>query len=146
MLYRYRLYLKDGSETGEAHYAARIKAAAPALCCRSDGRRVGRVADDDVVFSFRVHLTEPPTQVRVPPLDAIEILDWAAENSGDLMELHRRLARARLPDADDRVVVVSEPVRFELLRILIEIEIDHPLSPAQAELRRVAGSALIVGD
>jgi hypothetical protein len=37
-------------------------------------------------------------------------------------------------------------VRFELLRILFEIEIDHPLSPAQAELRRVAGSALIVGD
>jgi hypothetical protein len=36
------------------------------------------------VFSFRVHLTEPPTQVAVPPLDAIEILDWAAENSGDL--------------------------------------------------------------
>jgi hypothetical protein len=104
------------------------------------------VVDDDVVFSFRVHLTEPPTQVAVPPLDAIEILDWAAENSGDLEELHRRLARARRPDADDRVVVVSEPVRFELQRILIEIEMDHPLSPAQAELRKVAGSALIVGD
>ena len=104
------------------------------------------MADDDIVFSFRVHLTEPPTQVALPPLDAIEILDWAGENSGDLGELHRRLARARLPDADDRVVVVSEPVRFELLRIVIEIEMDHPLSPAQAELRRVAGSALIVGD
>ena len=104
------------------------------------------MADDDVVFSFRVHLTDPPTQVAVPPLDAIEILDWAAKNSGDLEELHRRLARARKPDTDDRVVVVSEPVRFELLRILIEIESDHPLSPAQAELRRVAGSSLIVGD
>lgn len=104
------------------------------------------MADDDVVFSFRVHLTEPATQVAVPPLDAIEILDWSAENSGDLKELHRRLERARKPDANDRVVVVSEPMRFELLRILVEVEIDHPLSPAQAELRRVAGSALIVGD
>lgn len=118
----------------------------PALCGRSAGRRVGRVAVDDVVFSFRVHLTEPPTQVAVAPLDAIEILNWAAKDSSDLQELHCRLARARLPDADDRLVVVSEPVRFELLRILFEIEIDHPLSPAQAELRRVAGSALIVGD
>ena len=69
MLYRCRLYLEDGSsEAGEGHYAARIKAAAPALCSRSGGRRVGRVADDDVVFSFRVHLTEPLTQVAVPPL------------------------------------------------------------------------------
>ena len=59
-------------------------------------------------------------------------------------ELH--LGRARLPDADDRVVVVSGPVRFELLRILMEIEIDHPLSREQARLRRVAGSELIVGD
>jgi hypothetical protein len=41
------------------------------------------VADDDVVFSFRVHLTKPPTQVAVTPLDAIEIHDWEAENSGD---------------------------------------------------------------
>jgi hypothetical protein len=104
------------------------------------------VADDDVVFSFPIHTSEPPTQVEVPPLDAIEILDSAAKNSGDLRELHRRLARARLPDADDRIVVVSEPVRFELLRILFQIEIDHPLSPAQAELWKVAGSALIVGD
>ena len=104
------------------------------------------MADDEAVFSFRVHTSEPATQVAVPQLDAIEILDWAAENSGDLRELHRRLERARLPNANDRVVVVSEAVRFELLRILVEIEIDHPLSPAQAELRRVAGSALIVGD
>jgi hypothetical protein len=104
------------------------------------------VAGDGVVFSFRVDLTELPTLVAVPPLDAIEILDWADRSSGDLGELHHRLGRARLPDTDDRVVVVSEPVRFELLRILVEIEIDHPLSPAQSELRRVARSALIVGD
>ena len=45
------------------------------------------MADDDVVFSFPIHTSEPPTQVEVPPLDAIEILDWAAKNSGDLREL-----------------------------------------------------------
>ena len=42
------------------------------------------MAGDGVVFSFRVDLTELPTLVAVPPLDAIEILDWAAESSGDL--------------------------------------------------------------
>ena len=44
-LYRCRLYLEDGSsEAGEARYAARIKAAAPAFCGRSAvvGRARGR--------------------------------------------------------------------------------------------------------
>ena len=79
-------------------------------------------------------------------MDAIEILDRTVENSGDLEELHRRLTRARKPDTADRVVVVSEQVRYELLRILVEIDLDHPLSRSQAELRKVAGSSLIVAD
>ena len=29
----------------------------------------------------------PPAQVAVPPIDAIEILDWATDNSSDLREL-----------------------------------------------------------
>jgi hypothetical protein len=104
------------------------------------------VTGDEIVFSFRIHLTAPQTQVPLPPFDAIEIVRWTVESSGDLDELRRLLERARRPDAADWVVVVSEPVRHELLRILFEIELDHPLSPAQTVLRKVASSSLILGD
>lgn len=82
----------------------------------------------------------------MPPFDMIEILGWAVSGSGASKELHKHLKRAREPDAHDRVVVVSESMRFELLRILAEIGLDHPLTRAQAEVREIAGSSLIVSD
>jgi hypothetical protein len=86
------------------------------------------VADDDVVFSFRVQLTAPATQVVVPLTDANEVLGWTVLNSGASKELRRRLERACRPDADDRVVVISEPMRYELLEVLDETKDGPALS------------------
>ena len=95
------------------------------------------MADDDVVFSFRAHLTAPPTQVAVPLVDANEILDWAVLPTERSKELDRYLERAR-NFVSHRNVVVSEPMHSELLRILAdEIERGHPLSSAQAELLKL---------
>ena len=59
MLYRYRLYLEDGSDAGEAHYAVRIEAGE--IVRTGDGRKFRVVdvtatadASDDYVGMLRV--------------------------------------------------------------------------------------------
>ena len=114
MLYRYRLYLEDGSsEASEAHYAARIKAASPALCAESGGRNVRRVADDDVVFVFgseRVSLSHEEAKTLYD--------DWIRWDAAVGARLSLRGPLRYAVDDGGDVVVPDNAMREVLLEIL----------------------------
>jgi hypothetical protein len=96
-----------------------------------------------VIFSLITKPRGPPTRVMVPWVDANEIFGRAVEHSGASQELRVKLQRVSRPSSD-RVVIVSEPMRCELLRIFEAIDAAGLLSsPHLAELRKAANSPII---
>jgi hypothetical protein len=102
------------------------------------------VPPKDVIFSLDIHPTGPPQDVTLQWGDANLILSRAVETF-DIRQLRKALEDIRDDAHADRVVIVREPMRLELLKILDAIEADGRLSPALAELRDAAGSPILGG-
>ncbi len=99
---------------------------------------------DGVIFSLDTQPLGPPRDVTLPLVDANEIRSRAVETF-DIRRLRDALDGIRDDPAADRVVIVNEAMRCELLKILDAIEADGLLSPALAEFREAARSAIIGG-
>jgi hypothetical protein len=99
---------------------------------------------DDVIFSLDTQPTAPPRDVTLPWIDANEILGRAVETF-DIRRLRKTLEDIRDGKATDRVAIVREDMRLELLKILDAIKADGRFSDALAELREAARSPIIGG-
>jgi hypothetical protein len=85
------------NERGEldyGFYAGHCAATSPGLYDGSGRRRVRDVADDEMVFRFRVRLSGPPTEVTVPREDRTRSAGAQSRRStfGDLATRLRRSA------------------------------------------------------
>jgi len=98
----------------------------------------------DVVFSLDIHPSGPPQDVTLPWMDANQILGRALETF-DIRRLRTALEDIRDNAHADRMVIVREPMRLEMLKILDAIEANGRFSPALAELREAAGSPILGG-
>lgn len=97
-----------------------------------------------MIFSLDIHPSGPPEDVTLPWGDANQILSQAVETF-DIRRLRKALEDIRDNADADRMVIVREPMRLELLKILDAIEADGRFSPALAELREAAGSPILGG-
>jgi hypothetical protein len=98
----------------------------------------------DVIFSLDIHPTGPPQDVTLPWGDANLILSRAVETF-DIRRLRKALEDIRADTHADRVVIVREPMRLELLKILDAIEADGRLSHPLAALWEAARSPILGG-